>query len=223
MTANRNIYALLMAFFLLGCVSPPENFPSTPEISFEGLTFVELDNAPDSLIVSVRFQDAEGNLGLNAEDINPPYNPLEYQRDNSGQLITYSNRPSEAPDYNPIDWEIDPIVNNTQINDTIWVKQNPNFNNIFVQFYIKRDGEFSEFDWSAPPFYTTFNGRFPTILSDNNERAIEGTIQYSMLSSGWRAIFRNDTIRVDVQIQDRALNKSNVVSSPEVTLNQISK
>ncbi|MBD8490311.1 hypothetical protein IFO69_16280 [Echinicola sp. CAU 1574] len=223
MKAKSYIYVLILTFLLGACVSPPDNFPTVPEISFADVSYVELDNSIDSLLVSVKFRDAEGDLGLDARDINPPFHPLEYQRDGQGNLITYANRPSEAPSYNPIDWVIDPIVDNVEVMDTIWVEQNPNFSNIFIQFFIKRNGTFTEFKWSDPPYYTTFNGRFPVILEGDNQRAIEGTIKYSMRSSGWRSIFRNDTVRLDIQIQDRALNKSNTVSTPEFTLNQISK
>ncbi|WP_200974289.1 hypothetical protein [Echinicola sp. 20G] len=223
MKAKSYIYVLILTFLLGACVSPPDNFPTVPEISFADISYVELDNSIDSLLVSVKFRDAEGDLGLDARDINPPFHPLEYQRDGQGNLITYANRPSEAPSYNPIDWVIDPIVDNVEVMDTIWVKQNPNFSNIFIQFFIKRNGTFTEFKWSDPPYYTTFNGRFPVILEGDNQRAIEGTIKYSMRSSGWRSIFRNDTVRLDIQIQDRALNKSNTVSTPEFTLDQISK
>ncbi|WP_332913409.1 hypothetical protein [Algoriphagus boritolerans] len=72
-------------------------------------------------------------------------------------------------------------------------------------------------------FFTTFNGRFPRILISEEGQSVEGNIKYRMLSSGWESIFRTDTIRVDVQIQDRALNRSNEVSSPEVTLRQITR
>jgi hypothetical protein len=136
-------------------------------------------------------------------------------------LIVYSNRPPDAPSFNPIDWEINPIVNNERVNDTIWVEQNPNHNNIFVKFFIKRNGVFTEFRWQDPPFFTTFNGRFPRIVNNGNGQPVEGSLQYAMLSFGWTSIFRNDTLRIDVEIQDRALNKSNLTSSPEVTLNQI--
>jgi hypothetical protein len=44
-----------------------------------------------------------------------------------------------------------------------------------------------------------------------------------MLSSGWESIFRTDTLRIDVQVQDRQLNRSNEVSSPDVTLRQITR
>ncbi len=211
-------------FFLsvlaIACINPPDNFPSVPVITFESIEY-KPTSGPDSLIIGFDFQDAEGDLGLSATDINPPFNAVDFQRDQSGNLITYSNRPAEAPNYNPIDWVVDPIVNNQTVKDTIWVVQNPNQFNIFVKFFIKRNGQFSEFRWQDPPFFTTFNGRFPRVLTTEEGQAVEGNIRYGMLSSGWQSIFRNDTIRIDVEIQDRQLNRSNQVSSPEVTLSQI--
>jgi hypothetical protein len=177
----------------------------------------------DSLLLTLNFKDAEGDLGLSATDINPPFNPLNYKKDAAGNYITYSRRPSTAPRYNPIDWVIDPIVNNTIFKDTLWVEKNDNQYNIFVRFFIKRNGQFREFRWQDPPFYTTFNGRFPRILTTEVGQAVEGKITYRMLSSGWESIFRNDTLRIDVQVQDRALNRSNEVSSGSVTLKQISR
>lgn len=213
---------IFLALIAFSCVNPPDNFPSVPEIEFESIEYVPVQG-PDSLIFGLDFKDAEGDLGLSATDINPPFNAVTYIRDNAGNLITYSERPPEAPDYNPIDWVIDPIINNQVVKDTIWVEQNPNQYNIFVQFFIKRDGVFTEFKWEDPPFFTTFNGRFPRVLTTEEGQAVEGNIKYGMLSSGWESIFRTDTIRVDVEIQDRQLNRSNLVSSPEVTLRQITR
>ncbi len=218
--SHFGLFFLLVASF--SCVNPPENFPTIPQITFESLEYAPTSGA-DSLIVGFKFQDAEGDLGLSATDINPPFNAVNYQRDAAGNLITYAKRPPQAPAYNPVDWVIDPIINNQVVKDTIWVKQNPNQYNIFVRFYIKRKGIFTEFKWSDPPFFTTFNGRFPRILTSEEGQAVEGNIRYGMLSSGWQSIFRTDTIRVDVEIQDRELNRSNQVSSPEVTLKQITR
>jgi hypothetical protein len=218
-------YSGLMLVTALGwtsCISPPDNFPSVPEIKFSTIEYVRT-GGQDSLNISVDFKDAEGDLGLSATDVNPPYNPLNYKRDAAGNLITYSNRPPEAPSYNPIDWAVDPVVNNATVKDTIWVEVNDDQYNIFIRFYVKRNGEFTEFRWQDPPFYTTFNGRFPRILTTEEGQAVEGNIKYRMLSSGWESIFRTDTLRIDVQIQDRALNRSNQVSSPEVTLRQITR
>jgi hypothetical protein len=221
MSNVKNYLIIISVLFALGaCLSPPDNFPSTPEISFRDLNFSTTPGA-DSLILSIQFKDAEGDLGLNPSDINPPFNPVTYLRDAQGNLIVYSKRPPQAPLFNPIDWVINPIINNVVVRDTVWVEQNKNHNNIFVRFFIKRNGVFSEFKWEEPPFFTTFNGRFPRIINGSETLPVEGTIRYSMLSFGWNSIFRNDTLRIDVEIQDRALNRSNVASSPEVTLNQI--
>jgi len=220
----KNYSYLLFGFGLLGysCISPPDNFPSVPEIEFSSLEYVGT-SAQDSLLLTLSFKDAEGDLGLSATDINAPFNPLNFKRDAAGNLITYDRRPSNAPRYNPIDWVIDPIVNNIVIKDTVWVEKNDNQYNIFVRFYIKKNGQFREFKWQDPPFYTTFNGRFPRILTTEVGQAVEGKITYRMLSSGWESIFRNDTLRIDVQIQDRALHRSNEVASPELTLKLITR
>ena len=220
----KNYSGLILVAAIGGtsCISPPENFSSVPQIEFSTIEYVQTAGQ-DSLNISVDFKDAEGDLGLSATDLNPPFNPLFYKRDVSGNLISYSNRPPEAPSYNPIDWAVDPIVNNVEVKDTIWVEVNEDQYNIFVQFYVKRNGQFTEFKWQDPPFYTTFNGRFPRILTSEDGQSVEGNIKYRMLSSGWESIFRTDTLRIDVEIQDRALNRSNKVSSPEVTLRQITR
>jgi hypothetical protein len=211
---------LFAALVVVGCVSPPDDFPTVPQINFNNLEYIETNTA-DSLVVSLDFRDAEGDLGLNPREVDPPFHPLDYQYNDQGELITYGNRPSEAPVFNNRDWIINPLINNVEVRDTIWVKVNPDQYNIFIKFFIKRGGEYTEYDFSGPPFYSTFNGRFPRILTEERPRAIEGTIKYSMLSLGWNSIFRNDTLKIDVQIQDRNLNKSNVVSSPDFTLSQI--
>lgn len=68
----KNYSSLLFGFVLLGysCISPPENFPSTPEIEFSSLEYVGTPGQ-DSLLLTLSFKDAEGDLGLSATDINP--------------------------------------------------------------------------------------------------------------------------------------------------------
>lgn len=221
MSSLKNyLFIFISTIWMMSCVSAPDNFPSVPEINFERMEFLS-STSGDSLVVVVGFKDAEGDLGLNPTDIDPPFNPRNFVRTSQGSLIFFGNRPPDAPNFNPIDWAINPTVNNVVVRDTVWVQPNENHFNIFVRFFIKRNGRFNEFRWQDPPFFTTFNGRFPRILNSNAATPVEGSIRYAMISSGWESIFRNDTIRIDVQIQDRALNRSNTASSPEVTLNQI--
>lgn len=219
---NHTIITLLLLLIWVGCISPPEDFPTVPQIDFNDLEFVPTSGS-DSLIITLDFRDAEGDLGLNATDIYPPFNELIYLTDDAGQFITYSERPEDAPDFNNRDWVIFPLINNQEIKDTIWVKENEDYYNILVKFFIKRGGNYSEFNWSDPPYFTTFNGRFPRMLDEEQERAIEGEIRYSMLSLGWNSVFRNDTLKLEIKVKDRALNESNIVSTPDFTLSQITR
>ncbi|MBD3630079.1 MULTISPECIES: hypothetical protein [Cyclobacterium] len=219
---NHYIIVLIILSVWGGCISPPDDFPTIPDISFNNMEFVQASGA-DSLIITLNFRDAEGDLGLNARDLFPPFNELNYLTDDEGNFITYSNRPDDAPSFNNRDWVIFPLINNVEIEDTLWVSENEDYYNIFVKFFIKRGGNYTEFKWSDPPYFTTFNGRFPRMLEEERGRAIEGNIRYSMLSLGWNSIFRTDTLRLELQVQDRALNRSNVVTTPDFTLAQIER
>jgi hypothetical protein len=63
------------------CISPPE-FPETPSIEFKSLTVVRQPTEPgnipaDSVIITLGFQDGDGDLGLNQQEYtNPPYQRL---------------------------------------------------------------------------------------------------------------------------------------------------
>ncbi|WP_210489114.1 hypothetical protein [Rufibacter aurantiacus] len=67
---------------LTSCYEKPD-FDMTPNLTFRGIEQRTLRNASnvtyDSLILVVRFQDGDGDLGLSEtlypEDIQPPYNP----------------------------------------------------------------------------------------------------------------------------------------------------
>jgi len=72
------VIAGFMGLFLLSCFDPPE-YSNTPAIVFENVTFVDVPNSsdPDSLIISVRFKDGDGDMGLDANSIRDtlcPYN-----------------------------------------------------------------------------------------------------------------------------------------------------
>jgi len=216
------VYIAIFSFLALSfCTRPPE-LPIVPSIEFEEVLFKEVDG-PDSLIVSIFFQDGDGDLGLTSYDIYYPYESYDVKLDNNGDTLFYGDSP-EMPAYNPLDYVI-LRDNDGNPKDTIWVELNPNHYNIFVRFFEKKDGKYEEFDWRAPPYYQTFDGRFPllnTKIVDNRLiiRPLEGVLRYGMSSSGWLFLFR-DTMKLEIMIQDRALNKSNVVSTPDFTLEMI--
>lgn len=215
---NIGVFSLLALSF---CTRPPE-LPVIPSIEFEYVQFKEVEG-PDSLIVSVFFQDGDGDLGLTSFDIYEPYQPYNVMTDQNGDTIFYGDLP-DMPEYNPLDYV---IIRDEDGNakDTVWVELNPNHYNIFIRFFEKKNGQYTEFDWRDPPYFQTFDGRFPllnTKIIDNQLviRPLEGSLRYGMTSSGWLFLFR-DSLKLEVQIQDRSLNKSNVVSSPDFTLDMI--
>lgn len=68
---------------IFSCFDPPE-YPDVPEIVFKSLHFVDVPDLPsgeisaDSLILTLRFKDGDGNLGLTPDDNLPPYNDRWY-------------------------------------------------------------------------------------------------------------------------------------------------
>ena len=216
------VYIAIFSFLLLSfCTRPPE-LPVIPNIEFEEVLFKEVDG-PDSLIVSIFFQDGDGDLGLTSFDIYDPYQSYNVMLDNNGDTLFFGDSP-DMPPYNPLDYVILRDDDGNPL-DTMWVELNPNHYNIFVRFFEKKNGQYEEFDWRAPPYYQTFDGRFPLlntkIISNRLViRPLEGILRYGMSSSGWLFLFR-DTVKLEIMIQDRALNKSNVVSSPDFTLEMI--
>lgn len=77
-------YLWVISIFAMttSCLESPE-FPETPTIEFEDLTYVEVGGflESDSLILKFRFEDGDGDLGLraqNAEDISAPYNEVSF-------------------------------------------------------------------------------------------------------------------------------------------------
>ena len=109
-----------------------------------------------------------------------------------------------------------------QIQDTLFVKTNPDHYNIEVDFLVKNNqGEFTEFDWRKEFCTQSFDGRFP-ILTDKSS-ALEGTLRYTMNSVGFTSLFSIKILKLRVQIKDRLLHRSNVMETPEFTLDKIKK
>ncbi len=220
---EKNLISILFISVLAisACTRAPE-LPVTPAIEFDKIEFKEVDG-PDSLIISIYFEDGDGDMGLTSYDINDPYQPYDVVLDQNGDTISIGSQPG-LPDYNPIDYIILRNSNGEAI-DTILVEINENHYNYFVRFYPKKNGQYTEFDWRDAPYFQTFDGRFPLLnrdISDGQlkERPLEGTLRYGMTSSGWLFLFR-DSLKISIQIQDRALHKSNIVESPDFTLESI--
>lgn len=110
--------------------------------------------------------------------------------------------------------------------DSLYFEPNPDHYNIEIDFLTLEgvgkpgaDAEgYVEYDWRKN-FCLTFDGRFPP-LSDK-PGALEGTLRYGMISSGFNAIFSIKTLKLRVQIKDRGLHLSNVIYTPPFKLEKI--
>ena len=238
LVANWVSLCVILAVFVAACADPPQ-YSNTPEIIFDNIIFRDVadPSAVDSLIISVRFKDGDGDLGLDATETGSPYHDKTYYRFANGVYVTYKTKrtvagfdtlPPFVHPYNCINWEIKTLNN---VVDTFYFQLNPNHYNFFVDFFVFDNalGDYKEFDWQKEFFYPncglTFDGRFPILSKDLGQATpLDGTIRYAMQSAGFPILFSNKTLKLKITVQDRALHKSNTVETiPPFTLQQITK
>ena len=224
----------MAALLMTSCFDPPQYGP-IPEIEFEKIVFKDIadQSVVDTLILSLKFKDGDGDMGLDASEVLEPFNDKYYYKFPDGTFITYKTKrtkpgydtlPKFVKPYNCINWEVRTL--NTKV-DTFYFKLNPNHYNIFVDFFVQNtDGTFKEFDWQKEFTYPNcgipFDGRFPRLSKDLTQKTpLDGTIHYSMKSTGFLILFSIKTLRLKVTIQDRSLNKSNTIETPLFTLGGI--
>lgn len=238
------VLVILMAMAVGACFDPPE-FPVVPEIEFESIQFKDLpDPNADSLILKIAFRDGDGDLGLFADELGcydiggkqVCYNSkFFFVKISDGTPVTYADKrtnpdfaslPEFVSPYNCINWEV-VRDNDNIVTDTVYFELNPDHYNIFVDFLVKQnDGTFQLFDLQTeipyPSCGGTYNGRFPVLSRDlSKPTPLEGTIRYVMQSPAFLLQFSIKTLKLRVRIQDRILNSSNTIETPEFTLQSI--
>jgi hypothetical protein len=82
--------------------------------------------------------------------------------------------------------------------------------NYIINYFEKQNGVFREIVLDPP-----FNARIPYLTPANPNKAIKGIIADTL---GLNPHPSFDTIKFEAYIYDRALNKSNVISTPEIIL-----
>ena len=242
----KHIIALIIFSFLFSCIED-NNVSDIPSISYESLEFKKSDNSfnQDSLIITINFIDGDGNLGLTNDENNYPYHPYNaiidqefnwitlgsnnvtpplYIYEPNGVYYLYSNE-DNRPSYNCENYIID-TVNTTNKLDTFYIQKNENNKNIFIEFYKKENNEFVLIDWKRifDEEYgcgIDFNSRFPPLNISNSSQLLSGKLRYGMVSYGFEMILKNDVFKLKIHIKDRELNTSNIIETPEVTLEEI--
>jgi len=195
----------------------------------------------DSMVLTFNFEDGDGDIGLSSTQTYYPYQPFNVVVDSRDTLVTYS-----ATDIVPPLYLVDPTTggNRTlfsdndnrppynckdyliQSSDTFYIQKNPYHNNFHIQYQRKRNGVYTKIDFASEFGNTNcdvvdFNGRIPVFDPENIGNTLTGSISYAMISAGFPIVLRQDTFRVVFYIYDQALNESNIVNSPDMTLKKI--
>lgn len=163
------ILPLVLVVIVSSCYKEPE-FGLTPAIDFDSISKdIRIDQQnggkKDSIIVSIKYQDGDGDLGYDTEEIG-----------------------AEVPrtDYNYV-----------------------------VKTLRKVKGAFVEYKRLE-----TLSGFFPRLKNDSKPGPIEGKLSYRIEFYTAFEPFKNDTIRFEIYIKDRAGNKSNTTLSDPIIINQ---
>lgn len=217
-------FAFTITLLFWECRELPE-YSNVPAIEYNQV-FFKKGELTDSLFVNIDFRDGDGDLGLHPDfDTGEPYNAIYYWRKNDGDLLTYADR--NTPEYDtlpPYEFPYYCTTYSIEEADTFWIQQNPNHFNIYVDFYVRKNGEWTLYDWitaNDPQCGESYNGRFPILNPNGQARPLEGTLKYAITGAGFEVIFKRDTLKLEIQIQDRGLRQSNIVETQEFVLRDI--
>jgi hypothetical protein len=180
----RAIFPALLVLFVTSCFEKAPEYSPIPSIEFSGICFTEgisssTTNTQDTLSLTLKFRDGDGNLGLSAstqQDNEYPYNEKYYFQKNADGTITkvtkntgvsmlsykdkrtnpkYAALPEFVTPYNCTNWEVIYTSDkNPKPTDSVYFEFNPDHYNIFVDFLIKNnDGSFTPYDFEKAFIY----------------------------------------------------------------------
>lgn len=208
------LYFIVISLIFQACYEAPQ-FPNTPKIELKSLNIYEAASTyEDSAILVINFEDGDGDLGLNGNDILPPYHPFTVFPDENNKVIKYGDSDT-LPPYSCEHYEIMKDEEDTVSvsYDTIYVQRNPNHYNYFIDIFYKetKNDEYVKYKFDN---CITFNARFPYLNTENKDRPLKGDLQFTMYPIRLRLLFRNyEKIKFRIAIQDRALNRSNYIET----------
>lgn len=235
-----NLKQFTIYFFILGiltllggCFEAP-NFPDTPRISFENIEFKEGNSIFDSLIISIGYEDGNGDLGIDDSFTDEKYAEGFHFTFPNGDTISIKDvgmpidigEFTEVPPYERpftcINWIEKPTLSGIVIQDTLFYLPNEDHFNISIKFLYREknasdDTPFQEFDWIGSEELVTcgspIDGRFPVLKDPSESNApIEGVLRYGYVSAGLIPLFKDRELKLEVSIKDRALQSSNTIT-----------
>jgi hypothetical protein len=109
----KGLTVLLITLSLGSCFDPPE-FPVVPQIDYDGIAFKEgnATNRTDSLIITIKFKDGDGNLGL--DPTHPDFNSGDFSN-----LIFYQANLADKPNLIPISTELRNVEHTNKQNQKV--------------------------------------------------------------------------------------------------------
>ncbi|MEM6522928.1 MAG: hypothetical protein AAF693_04010 [Bacteroidota bacterium] len=167
-----SVIVLILSTTINSCVDDPE-FADTPRIEFENIYYVEQRNLnePDSLVITINFEDGDGDLGLGTDENAPPFNERNYFSNKTGNEFAFgietledllvisdtatidSLRPLANSEFACLFWDEEPEItvldqsgNSVPLDTTAYYRLNERHNNIFIRFYndVNNDGTIDE-------------------------------------------------------------------------------
>ncbi len=226
---------LLIFSIVISCDSDEHEISTIPKIEFKSLEYID-GNRVDTFKLKILFQDGDFDLGFGFAEIDSPFHAYTYYfMDNDIIKSTYDqNTPNlikiGASDTLP---EFSCNFYNIVDKDTVYAKPNPFHYNIFVDFYLKENGQLSEFDFREFLSCSSgYNSRFPEISSARNTNnpvsegpfniiinsSTSGELTYNMtaVSPLFQALLDGGPVKLKVKISDRSLNLSNEIETDEI-------
>ena len=210
---------IFTSLLLTSCYDDPD-FGNEPRLTYIDVYFRE--NAPgtlDSLVVIVNFEDGDGDLGIiQGEPGYELYTRIPSPPPDSKPYWVYDADDDRMPEYNCVDYEFAPRTEGDSIRDTLYVERNEAYYNYSLNLFTKVEDQFLEVDrFCAPPLGGQF---FPLKDNLNTDGPLRGTLVFGT-EDAYKAQFRNDTLKAQVIIRDRAGNVSNAIETDPFTLNDI--
>lgn len=83
--------------------------------------------------------------------------------------------------------------------------------NFVIKYFEKIDGKFTEVELPLP-----ISSRIPYLTPEGKNKTLEGEIQIDLFLNN--PLAQSDTVRFDAFIYDRALHKSNVITTPDLLI-----
>jgi len=183
-----------MLFLLQVCQKKPD-FSKTPLISVESLSRSFNGFSGDNVLVKIRFQDGNGDLGLTDDERN------------TIRPITRANATRTFQEYFYTLNTAGQVIDSTK---------NKFFHNLFVRILRKNTaGEFVDVVFPDPNL--DFKYAFKPLYEVNRQTPMEGIIEYNMNLSQ-PTFKKNDVLKFEIQLCDREKNFSNIVLSETITL-----